>query len=117
MAFSGSLQSLHAAKQALGKHGFDRRSHQKIWNAHFMETRKRAGRIVRVDGGENEMAGHRGFHRDLGCFFITDFSDHHHIGVLTQEGAQRRREIKPDLLIDVDLDDPRKVVLDGIFGR
>ncbi len=62
------------------------------------------------------MARHGGFHGDLRRLFIPDFSDHHHVGVLTQKSAKRRGKVKADFLVDVHLDDSRQVVFDRVLS-
>jgi len=83
---------------------------------HFMQSGNGRRRVIGVDGGKNEMAGHRGFHCDLGRFLVADFSDHDDIGVLAEKRPKGFGESEPDLRVNVGLNDPRQVVLHGIFG-
>jgi len=47
------------------------------------------------------MAGETCLHRDLRGFEIADFTDHDHVRVLTQDGAQGAGEIQLDARIDL----------------
>ena len=38
-----------------------------------------------MQGGDNEVAGDGGAHRDIGGFLVTDFTDHQHLRVLPEE--------------------------------
>ena len=53
--------------------------------------------------------------RDASCLEIANFTDHDNIGILAQDRAQRHREIKTDLRLNLDLVDAGKLVLDRIF--
>ena len=47
-----------------------------------------AGGVVRVQRGEHLVTGERGLHGDVRGFVVTNFTDHHDVRVLTENGAQ-----------------------------
>ncbi|MNX75596.1 hypothetical protein D3C86_1070770 [compost metagenome] len=59
------------------------------------------------------MPGQRGLDRDARRLDVADFTDHDHVGVLAQDGAQARREGHADLGIDLGL----AHAVDGVFDR
>ena len=63
------------------------------------------------------MTGQSGLDGDLRRFVVPDLPHHDDVGILAQEGAERRGEVEADLLVDLDLVDPRQVVLHRILGR
>ena len=63
------------------------------------------------------MPGQRGLNRNLGRLPVADFADHHHIGVLTQNGAQARGEGQPHLGIDLGLADALHRIFHRILDR
>ncbi|MOA09520.1 hypothetical protein D3C78_1293570 [compost metagenome] len=58
----------------------------------------------------------RRLHSHLGRFPVTYFSDHDHIGVLTQHGAQASRKGHFDLGVDLSLANARQVKLDWVLN-
>ena len=48
----------------------------------------RAGGVVGVQRREDQVAGQRGLHGDLGRLAVADFADQHHVRVVAQDGAQ-----------------------------
>ena len=104
-------------KQTLPEHGLEGRRNQKWLDAHVDQTRDRAGRVVRVQGGENEMAGERGLNGDLRRLEIARFTDHDAIGILSQKRAQHARKGQPDRFIHRHLHDAFEIVLDRFFRR
>ena len=83
---------------------------------HLDQARDRARRVVRVDRGQHEVAGHRGVNGDFRRFLVADLADHDHVGILPQECAQRAREGEPDLRLHGDLVNAADLVLDGVLG-
>ena len=65
---------------------------------------------------QHQVAGERGLERDLGGLEVADLADHDDVGVLAQEGAQRRREVEPDVLVHLHLVDADEVELDRVLG-
>ncbi len=68
----------------------ERRGDEERLDAHVDEAGDGAGGVVGVHGGEHEVAGERGLDRDLGGLLVADLADHDDVGVLAEEGAQRR---------------------------
>ena len=65
--------------------------------------------------GEHEVPGQRRLNGSAGGLEIADFSDHHHVRVVTQDGAQARLEGHAHLMVDGDLVDALKVVFNGVL--
>ena len=101
-----------AAQQALAEHSLEGRRNQKWLHAHVDQTRDRAGRVVRVQGGENKMAGERRLDGNLRRLEIARFTDHDAIGILAQKCAQDSREGQPDRFVHRHLHDSFEVVFD-----
>ena len=66
---------------------------------------------------QHEMARKRGLHGNLRGFKVTDFADHHDIGILAQDCAQAACERHLDLGVDLGLAHAVDVVLDRILDR
>ena len=75
-----------------------------------------AGRVVRVERREHQVARERRLDRDLRRLEVADLADHEDVRVLPEEGAQRHREVEPDLVVHLHLVDAVQVVLDRILG-
>ena len=104
------------ARQTLGDDAVDRGGDQEGLDAHVEQTVDRRGRVVGVQGREHHVAGERGLDGDLRGLEVANLTDHDDVGVLTQEGAQRRGEVQADVLVHLDLVDAAEVELDGILG-
>ena len=63
------------------------------------------------------MTGQGGLDGYLGCFEIPDLPDHDDVGILPQNGTQTVGEGELDPGVHLDLTDPRKLVLHGVFYR
>ena len=63
------------------------------------------------------MTGKRRLHRNVGGLVVTNLTHHHDVGVLTQDRAQGRCKIEPDVVAHRDLIDPAELVLDRVFYR
>ena len=81
-----------ACGRAAGRGPPRRRRRQERLDAHLVQARERARRVVRVQRREDEVTGQRGLDRDLGRLAVPDLADHHHIGVGAQDRRQRGRE-------------------------
>ena len=66
-------------------------------DAHVLQPLDRAGRVVRVDGGEHEVTGHAGLDRDPGRLLVADLADEQHVGIGAQDRSQPAREREPAL--------------------
>ena len=62
------------------------------------------------------MTGQRGLNGNLGCLLVADFADHHHIGILTQNGAQLIGKRQIDFWIYLRLVDSLKLVFHRVFA-
>ena len=63
------------------------------------------------------MPGERRLDGDLRGFLVADFTDHHDVGVLTKDCAQRAGEVPPDIVVDLDLVDASQLVFHRVFHR
>ena len=63
------------------------------------------------------MPGERRADRDLSGLVVPDLPDHDDIRILSQDGAERAREVERDLALHLDLLDPGLPVLDRVFHR
>ncbi len=54
-------------------------------------------------GGQDEVPGQRGTHRDLCGLQIAGLADEDDVGVLAQEGSEDGGECPPDAVVDLDL--------------
>src|SRR5258708_24792533 len=103
------------AHQALG-HDAIERGNKVIWlDAHIDEAADDVGNVVSVHGGENQVAGERGLDGDLRGFLVANFANHDLVGVVAQNVAQAAREGQSLFLINGNLRDAAKHVLDRIF--
>ena len=103
------------AHEALGEHGFERGGDEIRLDAHVHQPRHRAGRVVGVQRGENQVAGQRRLHGDLRRFLVADFADENHVRVVAQDRAQAAREGQPGLFGDLDLVDALELIFDRVF--
>ena len=84
-------------------------------DAHVDQTGDRAGRVVRVQGGENKMPGERRLNGDLRCLEIAGFADHDAVRVLAQKRAQDARKGQADGFVHRHLHDAFQIVFDRLF--
>src|SRR5581483_5353013 len=105
----------NAAKQSLAEHGLDGGRNQKRFYAHVDQARDRSRRVVRVQRGEDEMAGERCLNGNLGGLEIACFTDHDAIGILSQKRAQDAGEGETDRFAHRNLNDSFEIVLDWFF--
>ena len=90
---------------------------QERFHAHVAQSRDGAHRRVGVQRRQHQVAGQAGLHGNLRGFKITNLPDHHHVGILPEDGPKPPGEGHVDLGIDLGLADPVDVVLDGVFHR
>lgn len=84
---------------------------------HFAQTFKNPAAGTRVQGGDDEMAGQRSAHGNVGCFFIPDFADDEYLGILAKEMPGCLGETETVGLVDFGLhylgNDAFNGILDG----
>ncbi len=112
--FAGRAELAH---QPLRQHAQQRRGKQKGLDAHIGQAGNGRDGVVGMECGEHEVTGERGLNGDLRGFEIADFADHHHVGVLPQDGAQSSGKGEVDAGVDLRLADAGQVVLDRVFHR
>lgn len=64
---------------------------------------------------EDELTGHGGLHSDGGTLDVTDLTDHDHVRILTEDGAEPRRIGVIRFIIDFTLYDSGELILDRIL--
>ena len=101
--------------EALGEHAFQGGRDQEGFDAHVDEAGYRAGRVVGMEGGEDEVTGEGSLNGDLGRFGVASFTDQDAIGVLPEERAEEASESESDSLVDGHLDDAVDFVFDRIL--
>ena len=104
-----------SANQPLGQDGFQAGGHQKRFHAHVQQTRGGPNGGVGVQGRKNQVPGERRLHRGFGGFPITDFPNHHHVGVVPKDGPQTRSKVEPHPAVHRNLVHAFHVVLHRIF--
>src|SRR5438477_781220 len=107
----------NAPNESLRTRHQDRARNQKRLDPHVVQAGNRTGSIVRVERAQHLVTSQRRFYRDVGGFVVTNFTDHHDVGVLTQDRSQRGSEIETDVTAYRDLIDARELVLNRIFDR
>ena len=113
----GGLALLAAGSdETLAQHTLEGGRQQVGRDVHVDEAGNGAGGVVRMEGREDEVACKGGLDGDLGRLEVTDLADHHHVGVLTQEGAQHLGERIAGLRVDRHLDDSVHIVFDRFLG-
>jgi hypothetical protein len=99
------------------RHDQDHRRGDVEWrHPHVGEAHQRRGGIVGVQRRQQQVAGLRGLHRDLGGLEVADLADHDDVRVLPQERPQRGGEGQAGLLVDVDLVDPGHLDFRRVLG-
>jgi len=93
------------------------RGQQEGLDPHVAQPRHGPSRIIGVDRRQNQMACQRGLNGDGRRLRVADLADHDHVRVLTQDGAQARREGHADLGIHLRLADTLHGVFDRVFHR
>src|SRR5947209_11558164 len=86
-------------------------------DVHVHEAADHVEYVVRVDGGENEVARERGLHSDVGRLRVAYLAHHDLVGVVPQDGAQPARDGEPLLLVDRDLQHAGELVFHRILDR
>src|SRR5215470_15357763 len=104
------------AHQALGDDRAQCRFEQKGLDTKIKQARHRCRGRVGVQRSENKVAGQRGMDGDMSGFGVAHLADHDHVGVLANEGAQRRCKREADRWLDLGLIDPGDLVLDRIVA-
>ena len=103
--------------EALGEDAAQARGEQVGLDAHVDETHHGGRRVVRVEGGEDEVAGQRGAHGDLRGLRVARLAHEHHVGILPEDVSETVGERQPDLGLDLDLADRGQAVLHRILDR
>ena len=78
------MYAIRSYYETLGDDRGKGRGDQKWLDSHVHEARYRAGRIVRVEGGQHEVPRQRSLDRDLRRFGIPDLPHHDDVGILAR---------------------------------
>ena len=87
------------------------------FHSHLGEPGKRPGSVVRVQGGQDQVAGESRFDRDLGRVLVAHLTDHDDVGVATQDRSEAGREREPRLRVDLHLVDACQPVFHRVLDR
>src|SRR6185437_6908119 len=75
-----------APHEALRQHAVECRRDEIVRNAEVEQPRYRADRVVGVESAEHEVSCHGCLYRDLRRLLVAHLADHHHVGVLSENG-------------------------------
>src|SRR4030066_234826 len=106
-----------APHQALRQDAAQAGGHEERRRAHVEQTRNGRNRIVGMQRGQHQMAGHGGAQADFGGLLVAHFADQDNVRVLAQHRAQHACECQLNFGIHLNLIDAVKTVLDRIFNR
>ena len=106
-----------ATHQSLRDQAAQHRGQQEPFHPHLDQSRDGADGRVGVQRRNHEVAGHRGFHRDLRGLAVAYLAHHDDIRVLTQDRAQTTRKAEVSLGVDLHLSDAVHGVFDRILYR
>ena len=70
---------------------------QKGLNPHIDQTGHGSGGVIRVDRRKNQVTSERSLNGDFRRLSVADFSDHDHVGILTQNSAHPEAKVRPIL--------------------
>src|SRR6185503_12893925 len=101
--------------EPLSQHAVQRRNEVVRLDSHVEESANNVNDVVGVDGREYQMARQRGLNGYLRSFGVADFTDHYLVRVVTQYAAKTASEGQPLLLVDGNLRDALKLILDRVF--
>ena len=101
--------------KALTDNASDGVGDEKGFDAHIAQTDKSSEGAVGVDGGDDKVAGERGFEGSGGGDGIASFANDDDIGVLAQKVSDGVCEAHASGFVDLDLCDAIDGVFDGVF--
>ena len=102
--------------ESLGEDALERGGDQERLDAHIDKARDGPGRVVRVQGGENQVAGQRSLDRNLRGFDVAGLADENPVRILPEKCAEHAGECQPDPLVDRHLDDAVDLVFHRVLG-
>src|SRR5664280_709426 len=105
------------ARQALGRGPDERRRDEERLDAHVDQSCGDRGRVVGVDRGQDKVPGQGGLDGDLCRLAVTDLTDEHDVGVLTQDAAHTVGKRHVGLDVDLHLVDSVHLVFDRVLDR
>ena len=104
-----------APHQPLRHHADQRGSDEKVLDAQIAQTGNRRRCVIGVQGGQDEVAGHRRLHRRARGLRIADFAHHDDVRIVPEEGAQCTGEGQIDGGIGLGLGDTRQAIFDRVL--
>ena len=102
--------------KALGENHGHRGGEHIGWDANIHQSADGRRTVVGMEGGKDQVAGHRRLDGDFRSFDVADLADHDDVWILAQKGLQGGSKGHPHLLVDVDLVDPLEVELHRILS-
>src|SRR4029450_10308558 len=118
--FTRVIDQLHAiwtncAHEPLRDKRFYHRREQERLHVHAQHTGGPADGIVRVERAENKVTGHRCADRNIGGFDITNLTNHHYVGILSQNVTETFRKRQVDFRFHVDLRNAGQSIFHRLF--
>ena len=105
-----------AADEPLGAREDNGGGDEEGLDAHVIETGDGAGGVIGMERGEDLVAGERGFHGNVRRLVIANFTDHHDVRVLPQNGAQGTGKGEADIFFCGNLIDSGNLEFDRVFN-
>src|SRR5215831_7052631 len=112
---SAPAKSAQHPDQALGQNTVQRRHEVVRLDAHVKEAPDHVDHVVRVDRGKYQVAGQGRLNGDLRGLFVTNFTDHDLVRIVTQNRAQPAGKGQTLFLVHRDLRDSMQLVFDRIL--
>src|SRR5690554_2727018 len=113
----GLFATAQAPGQALSNNQAHGCGNVKGGNSHIAQTGQGFRRAVGVQGGKHQVPRLGSFNGNGGGVQVPNFTNHHDIRVLPQEGAQGSGEVQAHFGVHVDLVDAFQVDLHRVFCR
>jgi hypothetical protein len=107
----GAMHTQQAPRQGHA----DRVGDQERINFHIHQAADNTDSIIGVNGGEHEMARERRLHRHLRRNFVAALTDHDHVRILAQHGAETAGECEANIFIDLSLVNAFEALLNWVF--
>ncbi len=86
-------------------------------DSHVDQTCEGPGRIIRVQGRNNQMPCEGRFDRVSGCDLVTNFPQQNNVWIMSQDASQAACKRQSGRFIDLNLVNYRQGIFDRIFDR
>ena len=101
--------------QSLAQDAVHGRGDEVILQPHIQQPGHATRRVVGVQGRQDQMPGQRGLHGDARGFDIAHLTDHDHVRILTDDGAERLGEGQANLGFGLNLIDAHQLIFHRVF--